>query len=124
MAFEFTVEQPIRPGETISIRLSGRLTLGPQLLQFGRRVADLLASLRPAGLILKMNEVEDIDSAGLGELVVLYTTAGHGGCRFCLLSPSPRIVRLLETTKLSGILPNFDDNELAQAWINGQTGSI
>lgn len=117
MAFEFTIEQPSHPGASLSIRLSGRLTLGPQLPVFGRRVADLLSAQRPPGLLLKMSEVEDVDSAGLGELVVLYTIAGHSGCRLCLVGPSLRVLRLLETTKLSGILPHFDDALAASAWI-------
>ena len=57
----------------------------------------------------------EIDSAGRGELVLLYTTASQYHCRLCLVRPTPRIARMLETTKLDGILPHFDD-PLA-AWI-------
>lgn len=113
MAFHFTVE---RPKGHIVVRLSGRLTLGPQLLDFGRRVTDLLGSVK-SGVLLDVRAVDDIDSAGLGELVILYTTAGQYDCLLCLVGASPRFVQLLETTRLSGILPHFADEEAARSWI-------
>jgi anti-anti-sigma factor len=121
MSFYFTIDRPSgepRQSEPLSIRLSGRMTLGPQLIDFSRRVADILASRRSGGVSLDVSAVDDLDSAGLGELVVLYTTAGQNGCRVCLVNPTPRIVRLLETTKLSGILPYFPNAGEAAAWLS------
>ena len=117
MAFHFTIEHPDDDGGPISVRLSGRMTLGPHLLDFSRRTADLLASHRAPGVFLDVSGVDDLDSAGLGELVILYTTAGQNKCRLCLLDPTPRIVKLLETTKLSGILPHFRTVAAANAWL-------
>ena len=61
------------------------------------------------------DEDEEVDSAGLGELVILHTVAGQHGCRIALVRPSLRFRRLLETTKLIGLLPPFDDAEAARA---------
>jgi anti-sigma B factor antagonist len=105
MAMEFTIEPSSDP---ILVHLTGRLTLGPQLGPFGRQVAAAIASRRPTAVLLDVGKVEEVDSSGLGELVVLYTTAGQHQCRLCLIGPSPRVLRLLETTKLSGLLPHFD----------------
>jgi anti-anti-sigma factor len=114
MAFHFTIERSAA-GEALSIRLSGGMTLGPQLLDFGRRVGEQLASRRPHAVFLDMSAVDEVDSAGLGELVILFTTAGQHSCRLCLVCPSPRVIRLLETTKLSGILPHFESLTSAKA---------
>jgi anti-sigma B factor antagonist len=120
MALHFSTEEPVSgDGEPVFIRLNGRMTLGPQLLEFGRSVARVLASQHRKGVLLDMSGVEDVDSAGLGELVILYTTAGQHGSRLCLVKPTPRILRLLETTKLSGILKHFGDTTAATAWLAG-----
>jgi anti-sigma B factor antagonist len=116
MAFRFTIERPLSADSPCIVRLDGRLTLGPQLLDFGRRVAELLASRPGPCVLLDISAVEEVDSAGLGELVILYTTAGQNGSRLCLLSPTPRIAHLLETTRLSGILPHFADEAAAARW--------
>lgn len=115
--FNFTLDEQQDP---LSVRLAGRLTLGPQLVSFGRRIAETLAKSSALGMLLDVAEVEEIDSAGLGELVILYTTASQHGCRLCLVRPTPRIVQLLETTKLAGILPCFDDRSTAVAWVDGR----
>jgi anti-anti-sigma regulatory factor len=60
-----------------------------------------------------MSEVDAIDSAGLGELVIIYTAAGQQRCRICPVNPSAQIVRLLDTTRLRAMLPDFRDAELA-----------
>jgi len=98
---EFTVLPWSNP---VSIRLRGRLTLEPRLVEFGRHVGELLASEKPAGVLLDVSGLVEIDSAGLGELVILYTTAGQHGSRLCLVDPTARTVRLLEATRLSEIL--------------------
>lgn len=118
MTFHFTVERPKTPSAHAVVRMSGRLTLGPHLLDFGRRATELLGSRTGPGLLLDVSAVSDVDSAGLGELVILYTTAGEHHRRLCLVGASARFVQLLETTRLSGILPHFADEEAAKAWMN------
>ncbi len=117
MAFQFTIERPRISGAPVLVRMSGRLTLGPQLIDFGRRIRDLIVSGEGPGILLAVEAIQDIDSAGLGELVILYTTAEQQQQRICLVNPSLRIIHLLETTKLSGILPHFEDEAAAKSWI-------
>lgn len=93
------------------------MTLGPQLIEFGRRAGGLPFSRGSNGVLLEMSAVEDIDSAGLGELVILYTAVGANGGKLGLVNPSRRIVSLLETTRLAGILPHFEDAAAAAAWL-------
>ena len=97
------------------------MTLGPHLLEFSKVAIAAIQSHRSSAILLDMSGVEAIDSAGLGELVILYTAAGQSQCRLALLNPSPHIIRLLETTRLSGLLPHFDGNASAIPWIrNGR----
>ncbi len=116
MALEFTLTSAADP---VSFRLSGPLTLGPRLLEFGRHVTTLLMSQKPAGVLLDLDQVDDIDSAGLGELVILYTTAGQQSSRLGLVRPPARVLRLLEATRLSGLLVTFENESDARAWIQG-----
>ena len=99
------------------MRIDGRLTLGPLLRQFGREAAALIALNHDKGILIDMRGVTEIDSAGLGELVILYTAAAQEGGGLCLLAPGERVVRLLEITRLSGLFPQFAEEASALAWI-------
>jgi len=99
------------------VRLTGGLTLGPQLTRFSKSVLELLHSRRLSGLLLDVRGIREMDSAGLGELVILYTASSEAGSRLCLVSPSERVLRLLEMTRLDGLLPHFTDDASALKWI-------
>ena len=96
------------------IHLEGSLTLGPQLAEFSKRLHALLRSPGIDALLLEFTGVSEVDSAGLGELVILYTSATEQNCRLCLVNVPSRVVRLLEMTKLIGILPCFGSVESAR----------
>lgn len=72
-----TLTFTIAPADPILIHLTltGDLTLGPQLSDFARKAAAALTTCKPAGTFLHLAGLEQIDSAGLGELVILYTQA-------------------------------------------------
>lgn len=121
MALNFVLTEAKSAGKPGVVHVTGSLTLGPRLLEFGKRIGEHLSSGSEPGVILDLGGVHDIDSAGLGELVILYTTAGQHGRRLCLANPSPRIVQLLKITRLSGILPHFAGEGQAEAWLT-ETG--
>ncbi|MCX6611478.1 MAG: STAS domain-containing protein [Acidobacteria bacterium] len=102
----------------ILVALCGNLTLGPQLAKFTKELHQILAASQPKGLILDLSEISEIDSSGLGELVILYTTSGHQGSRLCLLKPSERVFRVIQATHLTEILPQFADLLEASRWID------
>ncbi len=107
----------------LRIRLSGRLTLGPQLLKFSREVESCLSTHGGQCVLLDMEEVVEIDSSGLGELVIIYTLASQGGNSLGLLRLKERVGRLLEITKLSGLLPQFKFETEALEWIRAKQPS-
>ena len=101
----------------VLVQLSGKLTLGPQLAKFTKELHHLLDTTQAKGLILDLSAIEEIDSSGLGELVILYTSCGHRGVGLCLLKPSERVSRVIQATHLTDILPQFEDLAQASRWI-------
>lgn len=79
----------------------GRIISRQEANALSGKVADLLPHTRK--LELDLGGVEMIDSAGLGELVLLYLWARASGCEFKLARPSPEICRLLELTNLASV---------------------
>lgn len=113
MALTYHIDDHADP---ILISLSGKLSLGPQLTRFSKDAAKAVQTRRPKGLILELSAIEEVDSSGLGELVILYTACDQVEARLCILTPSDRVQRVIAATKLSGILPHFADAKSASAW--------
>jgi len=89
--------------------LTGSLTLGPSLGTLRDSARQVLSSKDVAGMILRVAEVTTTDSAGLGELTVVYTFATKRGCPIRLVEVSPRLRQMLELTRLDGLLPSSTD---------------
>lgn len=97
----------------VDVTLNGDLTLGPHLRRFAAQVAECMAARRPPAVLLDLTALGNVDSAGLGELVILYTTGQQHGCRLALVNPPARVRQLLQTTRLSGLLPCYAGREAA-----------
>lgn len=117
MALEYSYDPKADP---VTIRMAGGLTLGPGLAAFSRAVSTLLSARPVSGLILDMAGIAGIDSAGLGELVILYTASSEAGTAVCLVRPSAHVGKLLERTRVSGLFPVFEEDTAAIAWIRSR----
>ena len=87
--------------------LKGKMTLG----EGDELLKDKINSLLAAGkkkLLLNLESVPYIDSAGLGEVVRTYTTASRQGGSLKLLNLTKRIEDLLSITKLLTVFDTFD----------------
>ena len=87
--------------------LKGKMTLG----EGDELLKDKINSLLAAGkkkLLLNLESVPYIDSAGLGEVVRTYTTVSRQGGSLKLLSLTKRITDLLAITKLLTVFETFD----------------
>ncbi len=91
------------------IELAGSLTLGPSLKALRENARELLKTANVSGMILRVAGVTSTDSAGLGELTVVYTFASRKGCPIRLVEVSPRLRQMLELTRLDGLLPSATD---------------
>jgi len=84
------------------VRCRGRITFGVEALALGERVAQLLPSTQ--FMVLDLSGVDAIDSAGLGELVMLYMRTKASRCELKLAAPRPGIWDLLQLTNLTSVL--------------------
>jgi len=90
---------------------SGRLVFGEESASLRDIVKKLVA--QSPNIVLNLQEVNHIDSGGLGTLVSLYTTARNAGGSVKLARLSQRVGDLLQITKLLTIFEVFDDEEKA-----------
>ena len=100
-------------GVTI-VDCSGRITLGEGSVVLRDTVRDLL-SKGNRKIVLNLQDVNYIDSSGIGELVSSYTTVTNQGGQLKLLSLTKKIHELLAITKLLTVFQVFDTEEAALA---------
>lgn len=101
-------------GDVAVVDLDGRITLGEST----GTLRDTLRNLLTQGnknVVLNMAGVGYVDSAGLGELVGLYTTAKNQGGAVKLLHLQKKLNDLLQVTKLHTIFEAFDNEHQAIA---------
>jgi anti-sigma B factor antagonist len=93
--------------------LEGRLTFTSGA-EMGRRVQALLAG-GATQLVLNLEDVSYVDSAGLGAMVEAFTVARHQAVRLKLINPTERTRHLLEITGLARVVETFDSEAAALA---------
>jgi len=98
--------------------LTGELILGPSLGQLRTTAATLLNSEQPVALILNTAKLRRVDSAGLGELVSIYSSASRQQCPFFIVGANPHLRSLLRTTRLDGIFRCYQEEAQAIASVN------
>lgn len=91
------------------VECGGRIVFGEESASLRETVKKLLA--QSPRVVLNLNEVNYVDSGGLGTLVSLYTTAHNAGGAVKLACVSRRVHDLLQLTKLLTIFEVFDDEE-------------
>ena len=94
-------------GEVTILDLKGKITLG----EGDEALKDKINSLMHQGrkrILLNLEGVPYIDSAGLGEIVRTYTTVSRQGGQLKLVNLTKRITDLLAITKLLTVFETFD----------------
>ena len=94
-------------GDITVLDLKGKMTLG----EGDELLKDKINSMLTAGkkkLVLNLEGVPYIDSAGLGEIVRTFTTVSRQGGSLKLLNLTKRIEDLLSITKLLTVFETFD----------------
>ena len=92
--------------------LKGKMTLGEGDELLKDKINSLLASGKRK-LVLNLEGVPYIDSAGLGEIVRTYTTVSRQGGSLKLLNLTKRIEDLLAITKLLTVFETYDTEQEA-----------
>jgi anti-anti-sigma factor len=79
----------------------GRFTYRDEATAFSQKIGELLPHARR--IIVELSGLEAVDSAGLGELVVVHMWAKASGCSLKLAGGNPRIRQLFELTNLLSV---------------------
>lgn len=98
-----------REGVTI-LDLKGRLTVGDELTAFRDRMQKLTEAATRR-VILNLQDVDYVDSTGLGAMVMSYTTLRKAGGFMKLENLNRRNIELLVVTKLTTIFEIFNDEQ-------------
>ncbi len=103
-------------GEVTILDLKGKMTLG----EGDELLKDKINSLMNQGrgkILMNLEGVPYIDSAGLGEIVRTYTTVSRQGGTMKLVNLTKRITDLLAITKLLTVFETFDsESEALQSY--------
>ena len=99
-------------GEVMILDVKGKLTIGDGDELLKDKINSLIQQGRKK-LILNLEGVPYVDSAGLGEIVRTYTTVSRQGGNLKLLNLTKRITDLLMITKLLTVFDTYDSEEEA-----------
>ena len=100
------IEERVVEGVTI-LDLKGKMTLGEGDELLKDKINSLIQQDRKK-LLLNLEGVPYIDSAGLGEIVRTYTTVSRQGGKLKLLNLTKRIQDLLAITKLLTVFETYE----------------
>ena len=96
--------------EVMVVKCRGRVVYRDEAAALFSEVVRLLP--KSEQFVLDLSEVEMMDGAGLGELVVLLNRAKASGSAMKIASPSKLVSELLEVTNLSSVFeicPSVED---------------
>ena len=106
--------------EIVILELEGTLTLGPALHTLRDTTRQILSDQKPKGFILLVSGLTLVDSAGLGELTVVYTLCSRQNCRVALAGTGQNLKSMLDVTHLDGLLPSADSVASARSLVARQ----
>jgi anti-sigma B factor antagonist len=99
-------------GNVAVVDLSGKITIGEGDIQLRDKIHELLESGKK-NVLLNMEKVSYMDSAGIGELVACYKRAREKNGTVKLLKASGKVADLLQLTKLQEVFETFEDEKEA-----------
>jgi anti-sigma B factor antagonist len=99
-------------GKVSILDLSGKITIGEGDVILREEVNKLLETDRKS-ILLNLDKVTYMDSAGIGELVACFKRASEAGAKLKLLNPSGRVSDLLSLTKLQQVFEIFAEEKEA-----------
>lgn len=99
-------------GHVSILDLSGKITIGEGDVQLRNAVQELLDAGR-LQILLNLEKISYMDSAGIGELVACYKRAKEKDGQVKLLNPSGKVYDLLQLTKLEEVFDTYTDEKEA-----------
>lgn len=92
-------------GGAVVLHCQGRIIFGPEARALTHLIAEVLPSARR--MVVDLSGVEAVDSAGLGELVLLHMWAEAAGHTLKFASPRRSVRQLLELTNLVAVFDAY-----------------
>ena len=89
-------------GDVVVVYCQGRIVYRDEAVALSGLVGEILES--QGRVVLDLSGVHSIDSAGMGELVLLHTLAQAKNAEMKCASPSPFVKNLLDLTRLDSFL--------------------
>jgi anti-sigma B factor antagonist len=99
-------------GHVTVVDLAGKITIGEGDVVLREKVHDLLDG-GSQHILLNLEKVSYMDSAGIGELVACYKRAKEKEGTVKLLNPSGKVFDLLQLTKLEEVFETYRDEKEA-----------
>src|SRR5262249_26258773 len=96
--------------DTCVVHVEGPLTLST-LFEF----QNVVRAENAGGLIVVLDAVPYMDSAGLGAVLGAFASCQRHGRKFALAGVSARVVTLLQVAKVDTLVPRYASVEAAQA---------
>ena len=97
-----------RVDDVVIVDLDGKLTLGSGDVQLRQIMSDLMER-NEKKILLNLENVTYMDSAGTGELVAAYTTSNNNGASLKLLNLTAKVRDLLMFTQLISVFEDYSD---------------
>lgn len=95
-------------GKVAVLDIVGKITIGEGDVMLRDKVNELLES-GETRIVLNLEKVKYMDSAGIGELVACYKRAKEKEGTVKLLNPSGKVYDLLQLTKLEEVFETYRD---------------
>ena len=106
----FSFKTGERSGTAI-LHCSGRICFRQEARRFSQAAVGLMETR--TGLVLELSGVKAMDSAGIGELVLVHMQAQAFNCAVRLVAPSLQVRTLLKLTNVASLFEIFPDVESA-----------
>jgi anti-sigma B factor antagonist len=102
----------VKDKDIVVVDVDGKVVLGDGDVEI-KQAVDTLLKKGDTKILLNMAKVPYLDSAGLGEIIRCFTALRRCGGTLKLLAPNPRIIDLLNITKLMNVFDCYDNEATA-----------
>jgi anti-sigma B factor antagonist len=92
------------------IKPSGILD-GVSAKELRSQIVELLEEKKPTNILVDLQNVTFMDSAGLGALVSILKTVRFSGAEFCLCSLSEQVKIIFDLTKMEKVFKIFESRQ-------------
>jgi anti-sigma B factor antagonist len=97
----------------IVLDITGEVKLGESAERLSEELSKLLTDQTVEGVILDLENINYMDSTGLGELVGYLSRFQDSGKRLKLVNPNQTVIKLLQLTRLDLVFKVYPSEEKA-----------